>query len=140
MKKCIRCSREIGDNHPYKRCDVCLAKNKQHCKNKRLKWMSENKCVKCGSPNILEETNCKDRITRYCEPCFFKNISNKNFRTTKRWKELRDILIGQNYGCAYSGVQLIPGVNAQLDHLVARNNGGDNHMENLQWVILLLTE
>ena len=134
MRTCIRCSNQLEDNYPFKRCGDCLEKNKQHCKNKRKKWASENKCIKCGSPDILEETDNNSRLTRYCEPCFFKNISNKNFRTTHRWEELRDILVDQQYECAYSGLRLVPGVNAQLDHLVARNNGGTSKLENLQWV------
>lgn len=39
----------------------------------------------------------------------------------------------QNYRCALSGVPITP-ESAQLDHVVPLADGGDNTIENLQWL------
>lgn len=130
--QCVRCGVELHGSK-FKTCEQCIAKNRVHCKNKRHKWMAQNKCVKCGSCDIMPQTKI-DRITRYCEECFFKNISNRHFRTTKKWGELKSIIEKQNYICPYSGVKLTIGVNAWLDHIVARNKNGKTEIGNLQWV------
>lgn len=40
----------------------------------------------------------------------------------------------KNSRCPYTGIKLIPGVNASLDHIVPKCNGGSDELSNLQWV------
>lgn len=36
--------------------------------------------------------------------------------------------------CPYTGLSLVLGVNASLDHIIARSVGGSDDLNNLQWV------
>jgi 5-methylcytosine-specific restriction endonuclease McrA len=47
--------------------------------------------------------------------------------------ELRELIARQQYCCALTGVSLCP-EDAQLDHVVAIANGGDNSIGNMQVV------
>ena len=42
----------------------------------------------------------------------------------------------QGRRCALTGVLLVPGVNASIDHKVPRAKGGSDDIDNLQWVDL----
>jgi hypothetical protein len=47
---------------------------------------------------------------------------------------IRRLLDEQDYKCAYTGVNLVLGVNAQLDHKTPIELGGSNDPSNLHWV------
>ena len=65
---------------------------------------------------------------RRCRECAIKEIA-------LRWGTTYEVLTSIWTGvCPYSGRQIEVGVNASLDHKVARANGGTNNKENLQWV------
>jgi hypothetical protein len=42
----------------------------------------------------------------------------------------------QTWRCAYSGEELVPGVNASLDHRIPVSQGGARTLDNVQWVSL----
>jgi hypothetical protein len=58
------------------------------------------------------------------------------FGTRRHWKLLKQKLQEQEYKCAYTGVQLIPGVNASVDHVYPKfkypEMAKDPH--NIEWV------
>jgi hypothetical protein len=44
-------------------------------------------------------------------------------------------LIEQQHGkCPYTGISLVLGHNASLDHKASKSRGGSNDLSNLQWV------
>src|SRR5208283_3738293 len=53
-------------------------------------------------------------------------------------KSLIEKLETQNYKCALSDIQLVPGVNASIDHICPVSKGGTSELDNLQWVLLPL--
>jgi len=48
-------------------------------------------------------------------------------------RELMTLIERQGYRCALSGVKLDP-EHAVIDHIVPVSKGGDNEIDNLQWV------
>jgi 5-methylcytosine-specific restriction endonuclease McrA len=50
------------------------------------------------------------------------------------WPQLDDLLQNQNGLCAYTGTPLVLGHNASLDHKIPRSRGGEDRIENVQWV------
>jgi 5-methylcytosine-specific restriction endonuclease McrA len=75
-----------------------------------------------------------------CEPCWYASIARSALgiktreEARRRGPELLDMFRKQNGKCAYTGVDLVPGVNASLDHKVPKALGGNDSPENLQWV------
>ena len=109
-------------------CTTCSDK-----KNKNQKALKENRlnqglCKYCGKTKV---TNPKSKS---CHECFFKNMATQYLKSRDRWKELEEIFLKQNSMCPYTGIQLIAGVNASMDHIVARSTGGIECVSNLQWV------
>ena len=123
---CLYCRRPLeGKNTAYLRCSNCRAK----IANQRLKrrnFLREQGLCICGQPIAVGN--------RVCEDCWFKEISKGNTGTPKNWLIIKEILLRQNYECAYTGKKLVIGVNASIDHIVPTTKGGNNFIENLQWV------
>ena len=44
------------------------------------------------------------------------------------------MLIGQKFKCAISEIDIRPGVNASLDHVIPKSRGGLSTIDNLRWV------
>ena len=86
--------------------------------DKRLR--EQGLCRGCRRPAITGH--------RHCRECTLKEIARKQVTTVD---VLKSIWTGV---CPYSGRQIEIGVNAHLDHKVARANGGGNEVANLQWV------
>lgn len=56
----------------------------------------------------------------------------------KRGNELKVLLEKQDYKCAYTGIKLIPALNASIDHKIPLSVDSEQYqkIENLQWVCL----
>ncbi len=61
--------------------------------------------------------------------------SLRKYRIAKnRYEEFWQKLVAQDFRCYYTGVHLVPGVNASLDHRVPRSRGGDPaDIDNCVW-------
>ena len=53
---------------------------------------------------------------------------------SKRHVDLKQMLESQGYKCVYTGRRLEIGGNASIDHKIPRSRGGEDVIENLQWV------
>lgn len=105
-----------------KRCKSCeninrkthYTNNKQDYLNRNKAWIRSNKeigkCVRC-SAKTMETSNS------FCEKHFLQNICHKMLGTKTRWQELKYMLIKQDYKCLYTGMPLILGTNASIDHI-----------------------
>ena len=70
-----------------------------------------------------------------CLDCWFKKIVCGRTGTVAHAKAIRAIWDAQNGRCAYTGLALIPGANASLDHVVPVAKGGTHDPENMQWIL-----
>ena len=61
------------------------------------------------------------------------NVNNIQEAKVASQNELRELIARQQYCCALTGLSLCP-EDAQLDHVVAIANGGDNSIGNMQVV------
>ena len=73
---------------------------------------------------------------KVCKKHYLENLSQANLGTTKYAVELEKLLEKQNYKCVYSGVTLILGENAGIDHIkpVAKYPELKDDILNVQWV------
>lgn len=70
-----------------------------------------------------------------CRGCWYKRAAARHLGDSSRAEELEALLLRQRYRCAYTGVKLIPGRNASVDHIrpVARNARRSADITNLCW-------
>jgi 5-methylcytosine-specific restriction endonuclease McrA len=118
-------------NHPLRPsspgsvlCDECLNTNAERKRNNIIKAKLNGMCI--------HHPTRKAEIGSFCEECWFRDISSNALNTS--WKEIRQLLIDQNFLCIYTGEKLIPGHNASLDHIIPRAKGGECRLFNVQWV------
>ncbi|WP_435022405.1 HNH endonuclease [Tundrisphaera sp. TA3] len=83
-------------------------------------------CIVCGKE--------RDNKSVTCEKCIKKNYAKSILGSTKKAHVIEELFNSQNRRCAYTGLRLELGVNASLDHIIPRSQGGSNDPSNLQWV------
>ena len=114
-------------------CAVCVQVRTEMSYNRYRDRLEQGLCVTCGKVAPIESA-------RVCIDCFFKRASGWLFHNYEHAQELRNLLEKQNYRCVYSNRQLMPGVNAEIDHIVAESNGGKTEIDNLQWVHVMANQ
>jgi len=120
--ECVSC----GAQTKRKLCDRCQAKKVKSEKQRRDRLRAEGKCVWCSS---LIDTDGS-----LCQYCCIKGAARAWLGGADQTDVLKDLLEAQGSLCPYTGRKLVPGKNASIDHKVPRSRGGEDKVENLQWV------
>ena len=71
---------------------------------------------------------------RLCSKHWFRKRARENLGNSELGGAIWGILNKQKYKCAYTGIDLEPGVNASLDHIIPKTKGGSNDLTNIQWI------
>ena len=123
-----RCLLE-GRDKAYSRCSVCRARDVKTRYDRIRRRREQGFCI-CGKPITVRKKS------GVCEDCWFKDMAKGRTGSPKNWLAVKQLLQKQNYQCAYTRKELIIGKSASLDHIMPTSKGGDNAIENLQWVDL----
>lgn len=108
-------------------CRQCLEYRRDKKRDETKHRKTKGLCVTCGRTPHLPDCS-------RCETCFFKALSNQHVGNVCHAAALRDLFTAQNGRCAYSGVTLTLGVNAELDHIQPISQGGSHDLSNAQFV------
>lgn len=130
---CLRCSNPLSAEDKDKNhtsCSVCRQKMREAQTQRVSHRRNQKLCLICGEPAVVRGRTC------LCKDCWFTDIAKGRTGTRKNWLLIKKLLERQNYRCAYTGGELTIGQNASLDHIIPTAKGGDNSIENLQWVDL----
>ena len=87
-------------------------------------------CSRCR-----KKANQPATIGTVCLDHWFANVASNWLSTRSLWKDLKAIWEKQSGRCIFTGDELVPGVNASLDHIVPLSRGGTNSLDNVQWVL-----
>ncbi len=109
-------------------CATCREKLSQSGKTRRDKRLAEVKCTQCGG---VIDSNVKGKK---CLKCWVRHVAIVSLDDWFKADAIAAILKVQDYKCAYSGIELIPGINACLDHKTPRTRGGSHDLKNIHWV------
>ncbi len=126
------CTQKVRPNRSL--CERCGKRKTEKTLSRQRRRLASGLCRRCGNPALFLVR--LGRLGSECEECFLKRQAFKLGYSvpTKAWVRLRDKLRQQNFTCPYSGIPLVIGSNASIDHIVARARGGSNELENIQWV------
>lgn len=84
-------------------------------------------CTRCSKPTLQTSNS-------FCEKHLLQDISHKTLGTRTQWSALKTLLENQGHKCHYSGITLVLGYNASVDHVVPLvKGGGSKGIENLVW-------
>lgn len=133
-------SKKGGLNGNCKECDKIRAtlhgiKNRKNINANIRKRSKERKikgiCLVCGKAVIKSATS-------YCEKHFLQSVSLRHLGTKSKWHLLKQKIEEQGYRCDYSGIKLIIGDNASIDHIKSkvRHPELSNDVNNVHWVDL----
>jgi hypothetical protein len=119
---CRDCRTPVTD---ASRCAKC--KDKAHKSYRRR--IAEGVCAKCRNAAVAGA---------FCLEHWFANIGLAHGLTKKNGgvRLLQELWAEQKGLCAVTGVRLVPGTNASVDHLVPKVRGGGSSKGNLRWVTL----
>jgi hypothetical protein len=109
----------------------CSACRKKMCESQALlkkERQANGLCPECGAP---AETQSAYAL---CMTCWFKHTAKHHTGSKLHWHILKRVWEKQQGKCRYTGVMLIPGKTASIDHIIPRDRGGTHDESNLQWV------
>lgn len=142
QKKCTRCKEEkelvlFGIDNSTKSgisstCKSCLNLGNEIRRRERVKQGS------CRSCKRLKLHNCQYCLYHWAHHLVSiqstkKHLKLSHLERTTRTKHLLGKLSNQNFKCFYTGVVLIPALNASLDHIEPHSKNGNDELTNLVW-------
>lgn len=111
------------------KCERCHERHKTHVAALRRRRIDAGLCSSagCPAPQVPGGTRC----TR----CALKAIVRLNLGGARTPDELLRLFAEQSGRCALTGRALTIGVNASIDHVHQKSNGGGHELSNLRWVL-----
>ena len=94
---------------------------------RRQEHIARGVCKTCGKERYYE--------SNYCRMHFMEHIARKYGVPMPLYEALLQKLEAASFTCFYTGIQLVPGVNACVDHLYSRSQHPDkmSDLDNLVW-------
>jgi 5-methylcytosine-specific restriction endonuclease McrA len=121
---CTACGKK--NDRKTDKCSKCGKKQTKYIQGVRKHRLKNRVCYQCGR----EPATCG----KYGIECWFRICAQNNMGDQSLGPALLESFEKQERKCVYTGIELIPGDNATLDHIVPRSRGGLNAIDNIQWV------
>lgn len=127
---CVQCGSKKEDNNTLY-CNNCLIRNRETNRKFIKKYRNdrlENKlCLQCGRERYQE--------SNFCRYHFIENIARKLGLPSEQWEILLQKLEQSDFKCFYTGIDIVPGLNACVDHVIpkSKNKNLIDDLDNLVW-------
>lgn len=114
----------------FKRCEKCRQYHQSNWSKTRPARLARKaavgQCAVCSSDALSS--------SRYCKRHFLENSLRKYRVPTEDYDKFWIKLEMQGFRCYYTGVEIIPGVNASIDHKIPVSRGGSlDDINNCVW-------
>ena len=106
------------------KCKTCLRAAADKQAALRRSRASVGGCELCKLPRVMGNRCLRHWFYRMAASC----------GSARRGPLFQEMFERQGGRCAFTGVVLVPGENASLDHIIPLSRGGDDSIENLHWV------
>jgi len=113
-----------------RQCQKCYDRSMSQLEKVTTERDDKGLCRRCGKNPKRDPGSPKS----LCQICCLAAICKQTLGNRGRWRELHDLLLSQGSICPYTGIKLVIGCNASIDHKVPTSRGGDHSLANLQWV------
>ena len=125
---CTMCPNPVRDGRS--RCPICEKRQTKLDAERRLVAVSKGLCYDCRRSKPLQ-------WHKLCDLCYCQSVSANRFNLNTRasGQSLLDKFHSQKGRCAISGAQMILGKDCDLDHIIPTSRGGENTLDNAQWVL-----
>lgn len=126
---CFYCGGKKDTNTIH--CAQCRNKHNTYSKNfsasRREQYEKQGVCKRCGEERYHE--------SNYCRMHFIEHIARKYGVPMPLYEALLQKLEIANFTCFYTGIQIVPGRNACVDHLYSRSQHPDklSEIDNFVW-------
>lgn len=126
---CYNCGKSPGNGKGL--CAKCREKARdayhRTSKNRVSRKLSSEICKRCTDATFSK--------SNYCRKHWLENILRHSHLDRLSADILFSKLEDQEFKCFYTGIDLVPGINASLDHLKSRSKNPDRHSDiaNLVW-------
>ena len=117
-----RCKRQSKPGR--KLCESCTKSNSESKKRQNAILKDQGLCITCRKPASLLR----------CSLCSIKNSMRKLLGSNQLVPQLLSKFDQQNCRCAYTGLPIVIGESASVDHKTPTSRGGTNDLDNLHWV------
>ncbi len=116
---------------PWAYCPSCRrAATRDTMRRLRQRRLAAGVCEFCGEARAFDALYCLRHWVRGITSSTLGRGGGKGAVV----EAVLALLVAQDYRCALTGVPLVPGRNASLDHIVPKASGGSHEVANLQWV------
>lgn len=118
----------------YRSCNSCRERVNRNNRGKIARNVANGTCPACGKQPVLPAM--RGKRWSFCERCYFKKTSTDCLKTAAHAEIIGQKLKGQNYRCAYTGEEIILGLNDSLDHVLPVSKFPELRSDptNVEWV------
>jgi len=109
-------------------CEACRVQAADRAARRYEALRAGGKCPHCGTRDAA--------AGRLCVMCWFRNVASRRCGSAAHADMLRRKWVAQDGRCALTGIQMVPGDGASVDHIHPVSRGGAvADPDNLRWVL-----
>ena len=124
-RMCFSCGKKVDGGGSWKFCKECRDKGRTSQKALYAKRRESGQCLHCGEISVA---------WGLCRKHVLQDMARTHLNGVFDWVILDTLWEAQNGKCALTGVDLVLGHGAAVDHVLPKSRGGLKEVTNIRWV------